>query len=96
MPKIRFLKNPDRVVEVPAGTNLMTALLDAGLPVASSCDGEGVCAKCRLQIIEGSENLNRPNQLEEFLAERYDLKKGVRISCQCEVLGDVKVHATYW
>lgn len=96
MPKIRLLKNPDKVIEVPAGTNLMTALIDAGQPVASSCAGEGVCAKCRMQVHDGMENLNRPNELEEFLAERYELKKGVRISCQCEVQGDVIVHATYW
>lgn len=95
MPKIRFLKN-DRVLDVPEGANLMASLLEAGFPVASSCDGEGVCAKCRMQVLEGTENLSRATELEEFLIERYELKKGVRISCQCEVKGDVKVHATYW
>lgn len=95
MPKIRFLKT-DRVLEVPEGANLMSSLLDAGIPVASSCDGEGVCAKCRMQVLDGAENLSRPTELEDFLIERYELKKGVRISCQCNVKGDVKVHATYW
>lgn len=74
----------------------MTALLDAGLPVASSCDGEGVCAKCRVQVLEGMANLNPPNEIEEFLKERYEMKSNERISCQCEVCGDVKVHASYW
>jgi ferredoxin len=29
-------------------TNLMELLLDNGIPVASSCNGEGVCLKCLL------------------------------------------------
>jgi 2Fe-2S ferredoxin len=95
LPKIRFLKN-ERILEVAQGANLMSALLGAGIPVASSCDGEGVCAKCRMQVLAGHENLSRPSELEEFLMERYELKAGVRISCQCEVQGDVKIHATYW
>lgn len=96
MPKIRFLKDESRIVEVADGANLMRALLDAGLPVASSCNGEGVCAKCRMQVIEGAANLSRPNELELFLQERYQMKANDRISCQCEVHGDVKINASYW
>ncbi len=95
--KITFAKEHLHArIEVAEGANLMETIVAAGLPVASSCSGEGVCAKCRLNIVEGQENLSRPDDLEEFLAERYELKSHQRISCQCVVHGDIKVDATYW
>ena len=95
MPKIRFTKpRPD--LEVPLGANLMQALLADGLPVASSCGGDGVCGKCRLEIVEGRERLSPETDLEIFLRERHSIPKGSRVSCQIEVLGDITVNATYW
>ena len=95
MPLISFIKNK-APLEVPAGANLMKSLLDAGLPVASSCDGDGVCAKCKIQILQGSENLSKENETEQFLKEKNNLATNVRISCQTVVLGDITVDATYW
>jgi 2Fe-2S ferredoxin len=96
MPTIRFAKNNRAPMEVEKGANLMRSLLDAGVPVASSCHGDGVCAKCRLEIKEGEQNLPSPNETEKFLQERFQLPPRVRISCQVEVLGDLIVDATYW
>ncbi|KYG69271.1 hypothetical protein AZI87_08705 [Bdellovibrio bacteriovorus] len=95
MPLISFKKNRP-AFEVPSGANLMKSLLEAGLPVASSCDGDGVCAKCKITIVEGKENLTPENETEAFLRESKDLPKDVRISCQTQVIGDVTVDATYW
>lgn len=85
-----------RVLEVDCGSNLMQSLLAADLPVASSCHGDGVCAKCRIQVIGGAANLSPENDLEKFLREKFALRKNVRISCQTQVLGDVEIDATYW
>lgn len=74
----------------------MTALLDAGLPVASSCSGDGVCGKCKVQIIEGNENLSAPHETELFLKEKNSIPKENRISCQVQVLGPIKVDTSYW
>ncbi|MFV3407414.1 2Fe-2S iron-sulfur cluster-binding protein [Bdellovibrio bacteriovorus] len=95
MPVISFKKNMP-AVEVPADTVLMTALLDAGLPVASSCDGDGVCAKCKIIIVEGKENLSAENDTENFLREKNGLSSDVRISCQTRIQGNITVDATYW
>lgn len=74
----------------------MQSLLDAGLPVASSCNGEGVCTKCRIEILEGKENLSKENSLEADLREIHDIPRSERVSCQVEVLGDIKIDAPYW
>lgn len=74
----------------------MQALLDGGLPVASSCKGDGVCAKCRIEIVAGKENLSPENELEAFLRERHSIPRAQRVSCQTQVLGDITVDTTYW
>ncbi len=95
MPLIRFRK-PRPEIEVPAGTNLMQALLGQGIPVASSCRGDGVCAKCRVEVVEGNRNLSKENDLEKFLRDRHQIERNYRISCQVTVEGDVTVDAGYW
>jgi ferredoxin len=95
MPVIRFVKAYSPL-EVAAGDNLMASLLKAGLPVASSCGSEGVCAKCGIKVVQGSENLSPPNPTEIFLKEKNGLPKDLRISCQTQVYGDILIDAGYW
>ena len=95
MPVIRFVKNIPEIT-VTSGALLMKSLLEAGLPVASSCHGDGICAKCRITIVEGSENLSKINGTEQILRDRLKISRELRISCQTQVLGDIKVDASYW
>lgn len=74
----------------------MQSLLDAGIPVASSCNGDGVCAKCKIAIIQGTENLSIENEVEIFLKQKFDMAKNFRISCQTQVNGDITIDTTYW
>lgn len=99
MPWIHFRKTRPPI-EVASGTKLMQALLDHGIPVASSCRGDGVCAKCRIEIVTPSAHdpkaLSPESDLEKFLRERHRLSKQERISCQTQVFGDITVDTTYW
>lgn len=95
MAKISFKKNTQFII-VPLGTNLMSALLKADLPVASSCHGDGVCAKCVIEIHEGSENLSPIHKREESLLKKIPNNKSIRFSCQTKVMGDILVDTTYW
>ena len=95
MSKIQFLKN-NRTIIASSDKTLMTMLLENNIPVASSCHGDGVCGKCKLNILNGSGNLSQPTELELILAAKYELNSRQRISCQTFVNGDVTVDATYW
>lgn len=95
MPTIRFKKSKSDL-QVEKGANLMKSLLAAGLPVASSCNSEGVCAKCGIRIIEGMEYLSKPNATELFLKEKNNIRSDFRISCQTLVFGDILIDASYW
>ena len=80
------------VIDAPVGINLMTLLLQNGLPVASSCKGEGVCSKCFLKISPKSE----PTEFEQQNLLRNNVPPNCRLSCQVTVLNDLVVEASYW
>ena len=46
----------NRVIEVPAGTNLLEALRENGLHPDAPCGGRGKCGKCKV-IVDGAEKL---------------------------------------
>jgi 2Fe-2S ferredoxin len=96
MPEIRFHKNKKSPISIEKGANLMQALLAADVPVSSSCHGDGVCAKCRIEVIEGAENLSEANEIELDLKQRNKIADNFRISCQTSVMGDILIDAAYW
>lgn len=93
MPKIRF--GPD-TLEVPEGTNLRKALLDAGLALYNpplsfaNCMGFGTCGTCAVKV-EGP--VSARTSMEKFRLgvppHRHD--NGLRLACQCKVEGDLNV-----
>lgn len=95
MPVIRRPRQKDQI-SVAVGANLLHALQDAGIAVASSCGGDAVCGKCVIKILNGQENLTPPQEDELFLIEKDQIQAPFRVSCQCAVLGDIDIDATYW
>lgn len=74
----------------------MEALLSAGLPVASSCHGDAVCGKCRIEIKNGAEHLSKPEAAEQIVSRRIRIQPPYRVSCQVRVVGDIVVDTAYW
>lgn len=95
MPQITFTQGHPPL-HVRHGINLMSALQGARLPVGASCSGEGVCGKCYVQIIKGSENLSPITKLEENLLSKYEMPPDTRMSCLTRVKGDITIAAPYW
>ena len=96
MPKIQFAQNKRTPIQVDSNANLMFSLLSKNVPVASSCHGEGVCSKCRIQILQGAENLSPATEQEKLLSERNSLRSNERINCQTRILGDIIIDTNYW
>lgn len=92
MPKL-ILPQKNLTIDVEAGVNLMNALLNAGLPVASSCQGEGVCSMCKVKI-EGQ--VAEPAFFESETLRRNKALPGERLSCQIAVEFDLTVSTRYW
>ena len=100
MPKVSF---GDRSVECPEGANLRVVLLRARFPLyqhvarALNCRGHGTCGTCAVRV---AGDVSEPT-----LAEQRRLRfpphtpgSGLRLACQCSVLGDVTVtkYAGVW
>lgn len=96
MIEVSFTKKNRKSIAVKKGEELMDGLLRNEVPVASSCHGDGICAKCRVTVTAGAENLSTPNDTELFLKEKFKLTGHQRISCQTVVYGPVEVDTTYW
>jgi 2Fe-2S ferredoxin len=78
---IEFKKRDKTPLVVPEGSNLMEALLASGVPVASSCKGEGICKKCLLEVWDYAEKNDTPTTL---------------LSCQYHINRNIQVNAPYW
>jgi len=81
-----------RTFVVKKGGSLLRAARRARLPLASSCRGTGICMACRVQILEGSENLS-PLTDRERAAGLHDQE---RLACMALVYGPVTITTSYW
>ena len=70
IPGERPVKNRDIHPPRPEGrdANDDESLLDvarrAGVPLGNSCGGVGVCARCKVRVVSGAENLSPPTSIE--------------------------------
>ncbi|WP_372653478.1 2Fe-2S iron-sulfur cluster binding domain-containing protein [Halobacteriovorax sp.] len=89
--------------EVQEGENIWIGLETAGYILPKGCLA-GSCGTCRINILEGSENLSKQSIIEndtvehikgsytESHGEEWVASKDIRLSCRSKVLGDVKIH----
>jgi ferredoxin len=68
----------------------------ANAPLGASCGGVGICARCRVRIVEGAENLSPPTTIELRIGTARGFAAGERMACQAVVNGDCSVTTTYW
>jgi NAD(P)H-flavin reductase/ferredoxin len=84
MPELRV---GERHWSVAAGSNLLDALNQNGVPVPYSCRA-GSCHACLVQCVQGLPGDSRPDALSAQQREQ-----GWRLACQCQVVEDLQVHA---
>ena len=100
MPTIRFA---GQTVECPRGANLRVALLRARLPLytrvaeALHCRGRGLCGTCAVSV-QGPVSDPTPAEIRRLRMPPHQPDSGLRLACQCNVLGDVTItkHAGLW
>ncbi len=68
-------------------------LIEDQTPLAEICEksgvpfscNSGVCGTCQIEILEGHQYLNAPNQEEKDLG----MDENHRLACQCKILGGI-------
>ena len=68
----------------------------AGAPLGNSCGGIGICARCRIRVVAGDENLSAPTTIESRISAERGFAPDERMACQAVVGGDVEITTTYW
>lgn len=81
-----------RMAEARPDETLLDVARRASVPLGNSCGGVGICARCRVQIVEGAGNLIGPTSMET----RIDLDENERLACQAVVLGNCSITTPYW
>jgi ferredoxin len=100
MPTITFTSEK-KEIQVPAGANLRTEALRAGVQLypgihkVLNCHGFGQCGSCRVLITKGMENTSRKGLLESgrlaVSLAAIGNEQTMRLACQTKVNGDITV-----
>jgi len=85
-----------RSAEAKSDETVLDAARRAGVPLGNSCGAIGVCARCRVRVVSGAENLTPPTAIESQVAERRKLDADERLACQAVVNGNCEITTTYW
>jgi len=92
---VRFI--PLRLIgEARPDDTILDVARRVGAPIGNSCGGIGVCSRCVVQVLSGSENLTATTKIEMKITEERRLRANDRLACQAAVRGDCEVTTSYW
>lgn len=92
MEKIKIEYLPDnKIVEADPAQTILQISLKNQIPHTHICFGEAQCSTCRVEILEGLENLPPRNSLEEAMAKQKGWNEKIRLACQTIPKGNIKI-----
>lgn len=87
--------------DVPVGMTLLEAARRMGVEIESICGGHQTCRKCKVLVENGdfakhgirsrADHLTPRGERELSSAERFNFEPNARMSCACQVLGDLVI-----
>lgn len=83
-------------VEARQGETLLDAARRVSAPVGSACGGVGICARCRVRVVAGSDALTSATTVERRTSNERGLQDNERLACLAVVRGDCAITTTYW
>jgi len=85
-----------RSADAKPDETILDAARRAGAPLGNSCGGVGICARCRVRVVAGGENLSAPTSIELRIGGTRGFAADERMACQAIVSGDCEVTTGYW
>ncbi|MGW8264999.1 MAG: ASKHA domain-containing protein [Longimicrobiales bacterium] len=77
-------------VEVEPGTTALEAAQEAGVGISAICGGLGSCDACRVRLGDQGQ-VSQPNEIEREALGTDGLAQGIRLACQVEIYGTLRV-----
>jgi uncharacterized 2Fe-2S/4Fe-4S cluster protein (DUF4445 family) len=71
-----------RRINVQPGSSLFDYAETLGINVPTSCQKNGKCKECVVEVVEGMELLSKPEAAEKHLRDKF------RLSCCCKIVSD--------
>jgi ferredoxin len=96
VPTVVHFARLERSATALADETLLDVARRAGAPIGNSCGGVGICARCRVEIVEGTDNLTPPTTIERRTAAHCSFGPDERLACQAVVRGPCRVTTSYW
>ena len=87
---IRVEGREQPVASSPA-VSILVLLQRAAVPIHTICGGRAQCGRCLIQVLEGSERMNRPGPAELLRLKALAAGPGYRLACQSYTRGDLRI-----
>ncbi len=91
-----FIPRKNLILRAFPGQTIYDVLRKHDVPIGSSCNGEAVCVKCKVQVLEGMDHLDSLNKEEAQVRKAYSFADNERLACQARILGDITISTLYW
>lgn len=75
----------------PAQTSLLEVATANEIPTIAACGGHGICSTCRVEVLEGLEQLAPRSSSEQTLADQRQWPENVRLACAAKGMGTGEV-----
>jgi len=82
------INDGSKIIPVKGDDTLLNVLSSEKIFIPSACGGKATCGHCKVIVEEGGGDILAT---ETSFMTNEELKKNVRLSCQCKVKGDLKI-----
>jgi class 3 adenylate cyclase len=86
-----FVWPEEMSISIDGEPNLLDALTGAGVAIPHLCGGRARCSTCRVRVMAGGDHLPPRTPAEQAMAEKLDFTDDIRLACQTDVLGSVRL-----
>ena len=80
--------DPSKSLKVQTGSTVLSALSSQNVYLPSACGGQGTCAQCKCQVVEGGGEILTT---EKAYISRKDQKDHWRLGCQVKIRDNTKI-----
>ena len=78
-----LIKNlADTNIKIISKFSILRNLQENFIDIMHACGGKGRCVSCKMEILQGAENLSELSQAEQNFREQNLLKNTERLACQ--------------
>ena len=75
----------------PPNTSLLDIAVASEIPTVAACGGNGICSTCRVEVVEGLDQLAPRSEAEALLATRRRWPDNIRLACATRITGNGNV-----